>query len=293
MRSQLQAAEPDIGGATRTRLHALARAIAEQVADVAAALVPAIGIRGRRVKTSVCRAGLATTSVACFGIGRGRTGTTKRTTARSPRSGGSPRAAISAGCSSSARGAAGWPTTFMFTAARRDRRDRRRPLSARHRRGRDPRRGRQPHRDERERAGGRPREPRLDTLGALRPARPGGVPFLPGRWDRAAVRGSDLRHRRDPLVHRPGPDRSRSLRCAACTACSCREVGGSTTDPSSTDPTRCRSRAGTSGRRSSSWPSAVGFRMGAWETAPQPHLVSPLTGRGLIENVLTFAASRV
>ena len=39
--------------------------------------------------------------------------------------------------------------------------------------------------------------------------------------------------------------------------------------------------------------SAVGFRMGAWETAPQPHLVSPLTGRGLIENVLTFAASRV
>jgi SAM-dependent methyltransferase len=38
--------------------------------------------------------------------------------------------------------------------------------------------------------------------------------------------------------------------------------------------------------------SAVGFRMGAWESAPQPHLVSPLTGRGLIENVLTFAASR-
>jgi len=37
---------------------------------------------------------------------------------------------------------------------------------------------------------------------------------------------------------------------------------------------------------------AVGFRMGAWESAPQPHLVSPLTGRGLIENVLTFAAAR-
>jgi hypothetical protein len=37
---------------------------------------------------------------------------------------------------------------------------------------------------------------------------------------------------------------------------------------------------------------AAGFRMGAWESAPQPHLVSPLTGRGLIENVLTFAASR-
>ena len=35
---------------------------------------------------------------------------------------------------------------------------------------------------------------------------------------------------------------------------------------------------------------AVGFRMGAWESAPQPHLVSPLTGRGLIENVLTFEA---
>ena len=37
---------------------------------------------------------------------------------------------------------------------------------------------------------------------------------------------------------------------------------------------------------------AVGFRMGASESAPQPHLVSPLTGRGLIENVLTFEASR-
>jgi hypothetical protein len=37
---------------------------------------------------------------------------------------------------------------------------------------------------------------------------------------------------------------------------------------------------------------AVGFRMGAWESASEPHLVSPLTGRGLIENVLTFAASR-
>jgi hypothetical protein len=32
--------------------------------------------------------------------------------------------------------------------------------------------------------------------------------------------------------------------------------------------------------------------MGAWETAVQPHLVSPLTGRGLIENVLTFEATR-
>jgi hypothetical protein len=37
---------------------------------------------------------------------------------------------------------------------------------------------------------------------------------------------------------------------------------------------------------------AVGFRMGAWQSAPQAHLVSPLTGRGLIENVLTFSASR-
>jgi len=37
---------------------------------------------------------------------------------------------------------------------------------------------------------------------------------------------------------------------------------------------------------------AVGLRLGAWESAPQPHLVSPLTGRGLIENVLTFQASR-
>ena len=37
---------------------------------------------------------------------------------------------------------------------------------------------------------------------------------------------------------------------------------------------------------------AAGFRVGEWETASQPHLVSPLTGRGLIENVLTFAATR-
>jgi SAM-dependent methyltransferase len=37
---------------------------------------------------------------------------------------------------------------------------------------------------------------------------------------------------------------------------------------------------------------AAGFRVGEWETASQPHLVSPLTGRGLIENVLTFAAAR-
>ncbi len=37
---------------------------------------------------------------------------------------------------------------------------------------------------------------------------------------------------------------------------------------------------------------AVGFRMGAWESASQPHFISPLTGRGLIENVLTFEASR-
>jgi len=37
---------------------------------------------------------------------------------------------------------------------------------------------------------------------------------------------------------------------------------------------------------------AVGFRIDAWESASLPHLVSPLTGRGLIETVLTFAASR-
>jgi len=34
----------------------------------------------------------------------------------------------------------------------------------------------------------------------------------------------------------------------------------------------------------------VGFRIIAWESKPQSHLVSPLTGRGLIENVLTFEA---
>ncbi len=37
---------------------------------------------------------------------------------------------------------------------------------------------------------------------------------------------------------------------------------------------------------------AVGFRVGAWESVSQPCLVSPLTGRGLIENVLTFEAVR-
>ena len=40
---QVQAAEPGVTGATRARLQALGRAIAEQVADVAAALAPAIG----------------------------------------------------------------------------------------------------------------------------------------------------------------------------------------------------------------------------------------------------------
>ena len=37
---------------------------------------------------------------------------------------------------------------------------------------------------------------------------------------------------------------------------------------------------------------AAGFRIGAWEQTSQPHFVSPLTGRGLIETVLTFEASR-
>ena len=37
---------------------------------------------------------------------------------------------------------------------------------------------------------------------------------------------------------------------------------------------------------------AVGLRMGAWESGSELHLVSPLTGRGLIENVLTFEAFR-
>jgi hypothetical protein len=36
----------------------------------------------------------------------------------------------------------------------------------------------------------------------------------------------------------------------------------------------------------------VGFRIGRWEREAAPHLVSPLTGRGLIENVVTFEASR-
>lgn len=37
---------------------------------------------------------------------------------------------------------------------------------------------------------------------------------------------------------------------------------------------------------------AAGFRVGAWESASEVHLASPLTGRGLIENVLTFEALR-
>lgn len=37
---------------------------------------------------------------------------------------------------------------------------------------------------------------------------------------------------------------------------------------------------------------ALGFAIESWETAAQPHFVSPLTGRGLIESVLTFAARR-
>jgi hypothetical protein len=37
---------------------------------------------------------------------------------------------------------------------------------------------------------------------------------------------------------------------------------------------------------------ALGFRVGVWESASQPHFVSPLTGRGLLENVLTFEALR-
>jgi len=36
----------------------------------------------------------------------------------------------------------------------------------------------------------------------------------------------------------------------------------------------------------------AGFHVDAWESASQPHFVSPLTGRGLLENILTFAASR-
>jgi SAM-dependent methyltransferase/uncharacterized protein YbaR (Trm112 family) len=38
---------------------------------------------------------------------------------------------------------------------------------------------------------------------------------------------------------------------------------------------------------------AVGFHIDGWECASQPHFVSPLTGRGLLENVLTFQASCV
>lgn len=36
---------------------------------------------------------------------------------------------------------------------------------------------------------------------------------------------------------------------------------------------------------------SVGFRVGAWQTLSQPCTLSPLTGRGLIENVLTFEAA--
>jgi hypothetical protein len=36
----------------------------------------------------------------------------------------------------------------------------------------------------------------------------------------------------------------------------------------------------------------LGFHVGTWQSASQPHFVSTLTGRGLIENVLTFEARR-
>ncbi|HSS40642.1 MAG TPA: methyltransferase domain-containing protein [Polyangia bacterium] len=37
----------------------------------------------------------------------------------------------------------------------------------------------------------------------------------------------------------------------------------------------------------------VGFQIDGWETIAQPHFLSPLTGRGLIETVLTFSARRI
>jgi SAM-dependent methyltransferase len=37
---------------------------------------------------------------------------------------------------------------------------------------------------------------------------------------------------------------------------------------------------------------AAGFRMGRWSSASRPYLVSPLTGAGKIEQILTFEASR-
>ncbi|HET6150122.1 MAG TPA: methyltransferase domain-containing protein [Polyangia bacterium] len=37
---------------------------------------------------------------------------------------------------------------------------------------------------------------------------------------------------------------------------------------------------------------AIGFHIRAWERTTLPHFVSPLSGRGLLENVLTFEASR-
>jgi ubiquinone/menaquinone biosynthesis C-methylase UbiE len=38
---------------------------------------------------------------------------------------------------------------------------------------------------------------------------------------------------------------------------------------------------------------AAGFRIAQWESASNPYLVSPLTGRGRVEKVITFLASRV
>jgi hypothetical protein len=37
---------------------------------------------------------------------------------------------------------------------------------------------------------------------------------------------------------------------------------------------------------------SVGFQMGAWESASAPNVVSPLSGRGVVENVVTFEARR-
>ena len=114
---QVQAAEPDIGGATRTRLQALARAIAEQVADIAAVLVPAIG-NPRPPGEDVGLPRGAGDYISClfrdWSWSNGHDEENDRLLAAIRRVAGWQELG---GLLVLGAGGCGWPTTFMFTAA--------------------------------------------------------------------------------------------------------------------------------------------------------------------------------
>ena len=207
----VQAAEPGVGNATRTRLQALARSIADQADDIARVVGPALGgPLPPREGVGLPRG--ATDYVSCLfrDWAWSERARSRRTNDRSPRFVGSPHGrdlgrtlVLGAGACRLAydlhvhcggtetavvdidpyllvvaeaviRGATVSLTETSVNAPEVDPVSRRWTLSA-----------------------------------PIRPARRGRVPLLPGEWHRAAVRGPDLRHRRDPMVHRPGPDRSR------------------------------------------------------------------------------------